>query len=198
MNRQKVQKASEVWNICKGHRFGGTFTKALIFHQLNIKKLELPLELWYFFRLFLLDPRASSIPVLKWLPTRQSEWSCWCSIAFFPRRARIIFKSFTSYNQRSLCTKVCLQNARPFCSHFFYSGYALRKKTFQPRIDRLGGCWGSCIMMRALQTEKTKKLVVRKCYEDLQLLLMSILGWKDLPIRKTQVKIQAELPISTN
>ena len=40
-NRQKVQKASKVWKICKGHRFGGTFTEAPIFRQ----GLELSLEL---------------------------------------------------------------------------------------------------------------------------------------------------------
>ena len=32
-NRQKVQRASKVWKICKGDRFGGTFTKVPILRQ---------------------------------------------------------------------------------------------------------------------------------------------------------------------
>ena len=53
---------------------------------------------------------------------------------FFSRGARKIFEprtleSFTSYNHRSLCTKICLQNARsPSAQN---SGDALRKKMFR-------------------------------------------------------------------
>ena len=38
------------------------------------------------FRAFLLGPGALSIPRLERLPTRQSWWSCWCSVAFFRNR----------------------------------------------------------------------------------------------------------------
>ena len=41
-------------------------------HQSSVKELELPLELWQFFELFLLGPEALSIPRLERLPTRQS------------------------------------------------------------------------------------------------------------------------------
>ena len=47
---QKVEKLSKVEKPqrperSKGHRFGGTFTKAPILRQLRYKELELPLEL---------------------------------------------------------------------------------------------------------------------------------------------------------
>ena len=46
--------------------------------------------------------------------------------------------------------------------------------------------------------EKTRKIVARKCYKNLQLLLMPISGLKDLPIGKTQVTTRARLPMFTN
>ena len=81
---------------------------------------------------------------------------------------------------------------------YFNFWHALWKNTSQPKIDRLGGYWGSCIMMRVLQTLKTKKLVARKCYKDLQLLLIPVSGWKNLLIRKTRVTTWVWLPISTD
>ena len=127
-------------------------------------ELELPLELWQFFRLLLLGPGALSISFSNWLPTRQSEWSCWCFVAFFPKGTKKIFEPrtfefFTSCNQWSFCTKVCLQNIRfpsatsalgytpstlaskrlenLLCMSFFYYfnfGNILQKKISKPRI----------------------------------------------------------------
>ena len=46
---------------CKGHWFGGTFTKAPILCQIRYKEFELLLEFGQFFELFLMSPGALSI-----------------------------------------------------------------------------------------------------------------------------------------
>ena len=128
-----------------------------------------------------------------WLSTKQSWWSCWCSVAFFPKGVRKIFeprtlKSIASYNQRSLCTKVCLQNAR---SPFVTSILEMRSGRKRPskgsgqrcltarRISRELCITKACLtFLRSSELswlaghfgiEKTRKLVAMKYYGDLQL-----------------------------
>ena len=108
------------------------------------EELEPPLQLW----LFLLGLGALSIPFFNRLPTRQSEWSCLCSVAFFPRGARKIFElktleSSTSCNQRSLCTKVCRQNARSPSAQILEMRSGRRRPSPESAWWR-EGCWGSC------------------------------------------------------
>ena len=99
---KKSKKAWKVWKIC-------SLEERLPKYRSSInKELELPLELWQFFRLFLLGPEAPSIPFLNQLSTRQSEWSCWCFVTFFPNRKKI-FELNTQIIyplwRASLCTK---------------------------------------------------------------------------------------------
>ena len=60
----------------------------------------------------------------------------------------------------------------------------------------LGECWEN--WWEHFGIEKTRELVARKCYEDLQLLPIRISGWKDLLIGKTWVTTRAKLPMSIN
>ena len=74
---------------------------------------------------------------------------------FFPREARKIFEprtleSFTSCNQRSLCTKVCLQNARPPSTASILEMRSGRRRPSPGSAWWRGGCWGSCASPRAL------------------------------------------------
>ena len=134
--------------------------------SIRYEELELPLEFWQFFELFLLGPGALSIPFSNRLPTRQSEWSCWCSVAYFPRGARKIFElrtleSFTSYNQRSLCTKVCLQNARSPSTQILQMRSG-RRRPSPESAWWLGGCWGSCAPPRpAIATNTCPRVTTR-------------------------------------
>ena len=116
------------------------------------KEFELPLELWQFFRLFLLGLGVLSIPFFNWLPKRQSEWSCLCSVVFFSKGARKIFElktleSSTSCNQWFFCTKVCRQNA-------YFPSAQILEKHFRRRLPSPGStwwrkrCWGSCASPR--------------------------------------------------
>ena len=70
-SRQKMKNLKGIKN-CKGHRFRQTFIKKLILRRLN----TLPLELWKFFKLFMLGLGALLIPFLNRLPIKQSKWSC--------------------------------------------------------------------------------------------------------------------------
>ena len=141
-------KASKVWKNCKGLK---KLQRPLVWK--NVYQSTNPPSIRYReLELFLLGPEALSIPFSNRLPTSQSEWSCWCSVAFFPREARKIFKPrtlefFASYNQRSLCTKVCLQNARlPFAQILeMRSG---RRRPSPGTTWLLGGYWGSYSSLR--------------------------------------------------
>ena len=102
-NRQKDQKASKVWKICKSHWFERTFTKTPILCQLNAKNsnfhkssdsfqalfARLKSSLNITFRAITNKEKLMELLVLFWLLTRQSWWNCWCFITF-------LIKSLTS------------------------------------------------------------------------------------------------------
>ena len=86
---------------------------------------------------------------------------------------------------------------------YFNSGDTFWKKTSQLKsrtkilddredVEGVASWWGRSSI------KKTRELITRKCYEDLQLLPMSISGWKNLSIGKTRVTTRAGLPIFTD
>ena len=60
-NCQKVQRASKVWKICKGHRFEGTFTKAPVLRQQRTWAFVKALTV---FRALFPEPRKSSLDII--------------------------------------------------------------------------------------------------------------------------------------
>ena len=151
-----------------------------------------PSKFWQFFELFLRSLGALSIPFSNRLPTRQSECSCWYSVVFFSRKARKIFEprtleSFTSYNQRSLCTKVCLQNAH-LPSAQFWRCAPEKDVLVQDQLDggedvkrvvhHQGLFYIPEIIKTELTTKKTRELIAKEYYGDLQLLPIPTYRWK--------------------
>ena len=124
----KVRKTSKAWKVAKIIGSEERLPKHRSSVNL-IQRTRAPVRTLTVFQALFAGPRSSLDIIFESITTRQSEWSCWCSVAFFPREARKIFEprtleSFTSCNQRSLCTKVCLQNARlPFATSAL--GYTL-------------------------------------------------------------------------
>ena len=122
-SRQKVEESSKSpknlkdLKSCKGHRFGGTFTRASILRQLDTRNSSFQLELCQFFQALFAGPKSSLNTTNDY---RQGKASgAVDALLRFSREAKKIFKSktlesFTSRNQQSLCTKVLICAAHVF------------------------------------------------------------------------------------
>ena len=141
-SRQKVEKlskspkASKAWKICKDHRFGGMFTEVPILRQF-IDTKDSVRALTVFWALFA-RPRSSLNTMFKSIIDKAKLMELPMLYRVFPQM---------SQEDLQLCTKF-LSVKRTSSLRYFNSGNALRKKTSQPRIDGLGGCWGSCASPR--------------------------------------------------
>ena len=114
-----------------------------------------------------------------------------------------ILESFTSSNQRSLCTKVCLQNARPPFTQIL----EMRSGRRRPSLGLGQGCLIAGKMLKKLCITKAypmflksleliwllRKLVARKCFKDLELPPINQLqlgrDYLYLPIGRTKAMI---------
>ena len=121
-NRQKSKNLKGLKNR-KGHRFRGTFTKVPILRQFidrnnSVRALTV-------FRAPFAGPRSSLDTIFGPITDKAKLVEVLMLCRIFPvRGAKKIFeprtlKSFTNGNQRFLCTKVCLQNARPPPAQFW-------------------------------------------------------------------------------
>ena len=186
-NCQKVQKTSKVWKNCKDHRFGGMFTKTPIFRQLHKKNSSFRQSSDSFLSSFYWAQEPLSRPLLLQLLTRQGKVNR--AAHALSRFSLVEGKSLSREHSSSLPD---ITNG-PFAPKFIRKMPVLflllqfwrcaPEENVQAkdqgrdiwwlgayRENSQGLFYVTKIIRTELTTEKTREIIIRKDYGDLQLL----------------------------
>ena len=84
-NCQKVQKVSKIWKICKGHWFGKTFPKALVFYQ---QRIWASIKALTVFQAFFAGPRSSLDTIFQLITNKAKRVELFIICCVFPQRSQ--------------------------------------------------------------------------------------------------------------
>ena len=126
-SRQKVEKLSKVEKPQRPKKLQRLSVRRNVYQSTNppsigYEELELPLELWQFFKLFCWAQKLSQYHVRSDYYHGKANGAADALSRFSPiegRSSSWILESFTSCDQRPSATSFCLQDARPPFAQFW-------------------------------------------------------------------------------